>query len=99
MSQNNVTELKRAAEAAQAAYTTEQTRLVAAGLKSQERYALLKPLKAAADAAALAYSKAAKAKIHRALSVIIEADRPAREEAARARSAWKRAKFEMAQSV
>jgi hypothetical protein len=93
MNTTKIEALKQAAEQAQAAYTTEQARLVEAGLKSAQRYELLKPLKAAADAAHAEYAKYAKGQINRALTAIIEADRPAREAAARARSLWKAAKF------
>ncbi len=96
MNHTKINELKQAAEAAHAAYTTEQARLVEAGFKSAERYAMLKDLKAASDAAHAAYAKYAKGQINRELVRIIEADRPAREAGARARSAWKQAKFDAA---
>lgn len=96
MNSAKIEALKEVAAAANAAYTTEQARLVAAGVKSNDRYLLLKPLKAAADAAHAAYSKSAKGQINRTLVAIIEADRPAREAGARARSAWKQAKFDAA---
>ena len=90
--------LKAAAEAAGRAYSVENGRLVAAGFKSQERYTMLKDLKAAADAAHAVYAKYTKGQINRELVKIIEADRPARESAARARSAWKQAKYEAARA-
>lgn len=93
MNTTKIAALKQAAEQAQAAYTTEQARLVEASLKSAQRYELLKPLKAAADAAHAEYAKYAKGQINRSLTAIIEADKPARQEAARARSPWKAAKF------
>lgn len=70
-------ELKAAAEAAQAAYTNEQSRLIAAGFKSSERYNMLKDLKAAADAAHDVYAKAAKSYVRRELDKIIAAQTPA----------------------
>lgn len=84
--------LKQAAAQALAAHDAERDRLAAAGLKSAERYLLLKPLKAAADAAHAAYATAAKRRIHAELTSIIEADRPARDAASLARSPWKQAK-------
>ena len=93
MNTTKIAALKQVAEQAQAAYTTEQARLVEAGLKSAQRYELLKPLKAAADAAHAELKKYAHGQINRSLVAIIEADRPAREAAARARSPWKAAKF------
>ena len=92
MNRTKIAELKLAAETANAAYTTEQSRLVAAGFKSAERYQMLKDLKAAADTAHAVYAKYAKGQINRELVKIIETDRPAREAGARARSAWKAAK-------
>ena len=93
MNTTKIAALKQVAEQAQAAYITEQTRLVEAGLKSAQRYELLKPLKATADAAHAEYAKYAKGQINQALVAIIEADKPARQAAARARSPWKAAKF------
>lgn len=77
MNQVKIDSLKTAFDVAQAAYTTEQARLVEAGVKSQARYALLKPLKAAADAAHAEYSKFAKSQISRELDKIIAAQTPA----------------------
>ncbi len=99
MNTTKINELKQVAEAAQAAYTTEQARLVAAGFKSQERYGLLKAAKAAADQAHAAYAKFAKGQISRELDKIIAADLPARQAAARARSPWKQAKFDAANAA
>lgn len=96
MNQAKIDALKQVAEQAQAAYDTEKARLVEAGYKSQERYTMLKDLKAAADAAHAEYAKFAKGQIHKELTKIIEADRPAREAANRARSAWKMAKYNAA---
>ena len=89
--------LKQVASEAGAAYTMEQARLVALGLRSKERYSILKNLKAAADTAHAEYSKFAKGQINRALAAIIAADKPARDAGARGRSAWKMAKFNAAQ--
>jgi len=91
--------LKQAAAAAQIVYSAEQGRLTELGFKSQARYAALKPLRAVADAAHTAYAKFANNEIKTELDIIIEADRPAREAAARARSPWKQAKFNAAEKV
>ena len=56
MNTTQIAALKQIAETAQAAYITEQDRLTAAGLKSKERYAMLKNLKAEADIAHAAYA-------------------------------------------
>ena len=89
--------LKQIAAVAENAYTTEQTRLVALGLKSNERYAALKGLKAATNIAHAEYSKFAKGQINRELCAIIAFTKPAHDAAARARSPWKQAKFDAAQ--
>ena len=99
MNRPKISELKQSAEAAQAAYTAEQSRLVAYGLRSQERYAALQPLKAAADAAHAAYVKVAHAEIKGELNKIIREDAPARAAAARARSPWKQAKHAARRAV
>ncbi len=91
--------LKQTAEQAQAAYTIERARLIEAGYKSQDRYTMLKNLKAAADVAHAEYAKFAKGQIHKELTKIIEADKPMRQAAARERSAWKMAKFNAAQAT
>lgn len=77
MNQVKINELKAASEVAHAALYAEQARLTEQGLKSKERYELLKPLKAAADAAHLTYSKYAKGQISRELDKIIAAQTPA----------------------
>lgn len=89
---NQVATLKQALEQATAAYTAEQTRLMAAGLKSQERYEALKPLKAAQDAANKAYVEAAHNVVRKGLNQIIAADAPRRRAEKLARSPWKQAK-------
>lgn len=86
--------LKQVAAVAQNAYETEQARLVALGLKSSERYAALKSLKAAADSAHAEYSIFAKGQISRELCAIIASGKPARDAASRARSPWKQAKYD-----
>ena len=96
MNKAKINTLKAASEVAHAALYAKQAELVAAGLKSNERYMVLKDLKAAVDKAHAEYSKFAKGQINQALVAIIEADRPAREAAARARSPWKQAKFDAA---
>lgn len=85
--------LKQVAAVAQAAFEAEKDRLTALGFKSKERYEALKGLKADLDAKHAAYVKFAKGEIRTELDKIIEADRPAREAAARARSPWKQAKY------
>ena len=77
MNQAKIDTLKQVAAKAHEAYTTEQTRLVEAGVKSQERYTMLKDLKAAADKAHAEYSKFAKGQIARELDKIIAAQTPA----------------------
>lgn len=94
MNKEQIEGLKAVSEAAHSAYNAEKDRLTAAGFKSAERYALLKPLKAVADAAHASYSKAAVARIKRELDKIIAQDRPNQEAEARARSAWKQAKYD-----
>lgn len=93
MNITKIDELKQVLDAAVAAHDAERDRLAAAGLKSAERYLLLKPLKAAVDAANRAYVDFSHGQIRGELDAIIEADRPARESAARMRSQWKQAKF------
>lgn len=80
-------------------YNAEIERLKAAGVNSNGRYQATKELKAEYDAACAAHAAFAKGQIKKELDKIIAADRPAREEAARARSAWKMAKYKAAQSV
>ena len=96
MNQAQINILKQVAAEANAAYNIKKDELTAAGVKSQDRYTMLKDLKAAADKAHAEYSKYARGQINRDLVKIIEADRPNREAAARARSAWKQAKFDAA---
>ena len=96
MNTTKIAQLKEAAIAAQAVYVLEQQSLVSQGFKSQARYELLKPLKAAADVAFAEYSKFAKGQINKELCAIIASGKPARDAAARARSPWKQAKFDAA---
>lgn len=96
MNQAKIDQLKQAAKKANDAYSCEKARLVALGMKSQERYTLLKELKAVADSAHAEYVKYTHGQIKGELDKIIAADLPARQAAARARSAWKQAKFEAA---
>lgn len=63
--------LKAAAEPAFAAYEAERVRLVAAGFKSQERYALLKDLKAASDTTHRAWVDLSNSLIKRELNKVI----------------------------
>jgi hypothetical protein len=99
MNQAQIDTLKQVAAQANEAYTTEQARLVEAGLKSQARYELLKPLKAAADKAHAEYSVYAKGEIRKELNKIIREDAPIRAAAARARSPWKMAKYQAAKAT
>jgi len=77
MNQAKINDLKQASEVAHAALYAEQARLTEAGLKSKERYELLKPLKAVADKAHAEYSKFAKGQISKELDKIIAAQTPA----------------------
>lgn len=86
------TELKQALDAAQAAYLAEQAKLTAQGLKSAQRYELLKPLKAVVDAANAAFVGAAKAAVNKKLDAFIAANAPRVRAEKLARSPWKQAK-------
>jgi len=77
MNQAKINELKQSSEVAHAAYENEKARLTAAGLKSQDRYTMLKDLKATADKAHTEYSKFAKDQISKELDKIIAAQTPA----------------------
>lgn len=99
MNQAKINELKAIAEAAGKAHDDEKARLASLGLKSQARYELLKPLKAAADKAHAEYAQYAKGQIAKELDKIIAADLPNRQAAARARSPWKMAKYQAAQAA
>lgn len=94
MNDAKIANLKAAAEAAINAHNDEKARLASLGLKSQERYELLKSLKVTADAAHAKYVKFAHGQIKSELNKIIAADLPNRQAAARSRSAWKQAKFD-----
>ena len=96
MNQAKIDSIKATSAAAHAVLNAEQARLVEAGLKSKERYELLKPLKASADAAHAEYSKYSIGQIKGELNKIIAAGAPARAAASRSRSAWKQAKFDTA---
>ena len=74
---NEINKLKQVAETATSAYDAEKARLTAAGFKSQERYTMLKDLRAVADKAHAEYSKFAKGQIARELDKIIAAQTPA----------------------
>jgi hypothetical protein len=93
MNTAKVEQLKATSAAASAAHDLERNRLAALGLKSAERYELLKPLKTAASAAHQEYVAFTHGQIKRELDVIIRAGAPIRSSAARARSSWKAAKF------
>jgi len=97
MNQAQINILKQIAEAAAAAHDAEKARLTAAGFKSQERYTMLKDLKASADKAHAEYAEFTKGQISHELDKIIAADLPNRQAAARARSPWKQAKYDAAQ--
>lgn len=96
MNTTKIAALRQTLDGAVAAHDAERDRLAALGLNSKARYELLKPLKAAVDSANSDLNKFAKSQINRELDKIIEANRPAREAAARARSPWKQAKFDAA---
>ena len=96
MNRAQIESLKQAAATAAAVYDAEKDRLTAAGFKSAARYSMLKDLKAAVDKTHAEYSNFAIAQIKGELNKIIAAGRPARAAAARARSAWKQAKFDAA---
>ncbi len=87
-------DLKKTLDGATMAYEAEINRLIAAGIKSNDRYEALKPLKAAQDAANSAYVKAAHTDVRKGLNKIIAADAPRRRAEKLSRSAWKRAKAE-----
>lgn len=94
MNQAKISELKKAAAKAFAAHEAEKARLIAAGIKSNARYELLKDLKSASDAAHAESLKFSTGQIKKELNRIIAEDIPARQAAARARSPWKQAKYE-----
>lgn len=96
MNTTQIAALKQVAEAAAATYETETARLTAAGFRSQQRYTMLKDLKAKVDATHAEYSKFVKGQISRELGKIIASGASARAAAARARSPWKQAKFDAA---
>ena len=77
MNRTQIETLKQVSEAAHATLNAEQSRLAAAGFKSQERYTMLKDLKAAADKAHAEYSKFAKGQISLELDKIIATQSPA----------------------
>ena len=97
MNQTKIDAIKAIAAEENAIYNAKKEELTAAGFKSGERYAMLKDLKATADSAHAEYAKYAKGQISKALDAIIAAGKPARDAGARGRSAWKQAKFTMAQ--
>lgn len=77
MNQAKIAELKKALDAAVAAYNGERDHLIAAGLKSKERYEQLKPLKAVVDAANSEYVKFTHGQIKGELDAIIAKQTPA----------------------
>lgn len=97
MNQTKIDAMKAFAAEANAIYNAKKEELTAAGFKSGERYTMLKDLKATADSAHAEYAKYAKGQISDALDAIIAADKPAKDAGARARSAWKQAKFDAGQ--
>lgn len=76
MYQAQIDFLKQAASTAGAAYDAEKARLTVEGFKSQDRYIMLKGLKAEADKAHAEYSNFAKRQIARELDKIIAAQTP-----------------------
>lgn len=77
MNHTQIANLKKDLDAATATYEAEKARLTEAGMKSAERYAALKILKAAQDAANSAYVKFSHKEIKGALNKIIAAQTPA----------------------
>ena len=77
MNQAKIEELKAMSEAAHLELSAEQARLTAEGFKSQQRYSMLKDLKAAANLAHAEYSKFAKGQISQELDKIIAKQTPA----------------------
>ena len=87
MNEAKIAELKSTLDAAALAYGVKKDELVAAGMKSQERYEALKELKASVDAANSAYVKYTHGQIKRELSAIcatISAEKKAAKAAKRA---------------
>jgi hypothetical protein len=76
MNTNKIATLKKDLDTAVAAHDKERDRLAACGLKSGERYVLLKPLKATVDAANAAYVKYAHSQIKNELDAIIAQQTP-----------------------
>jgi hypothetical protein len=77
MNQTQIDSMKLVAATANAAYEAEKARLTDAGFKSQERYTMLKDLKAEADKTHAEYAKFAKGQISKELDKIIAAQTPA----------------------
>jgi hypothetical protein len=71
MNRIKIAALKQKLDAAVAMHDAERDRLDAAGLKSGERYQMLKPLKASVDAANAEYNRFTVKQIHRAMDAII----------------------------
>ena len=77
MNTTKIAALKQVLAVAAAAHDGERDRLAALGLKSGERYLVLKPLKAAVDTANAAYVKFTHGQISGELDRIIAAQTPA----------------------
>ena len=77
MNTMTIDQLKQASIQAVAVLDAEKARLAAAGVKSQQRYEMLKPLKEYADAVYREYKHAADRYIVRELDKIIASQTPA----------------------
>ena len=74
MNETKINELKAALDASTAAYEAEKNRLVQAGVKSQDRYTILKPLKMAQDAANAEYVNFANGEVTKGLNALAKAN-------------------------
>jgi len=96
MNTTKINELKDIYLQAVSIYETEKLRLTNEGVKSKDRYELLKHLKIKVDETHSVYASYTNKQIHKELDLMIAADLPKKQEAARNRSAWKMAKFNAA---
>lgn len=87
MNEAKINELKTALDASTAAYEAEKNRLIEAGVKSQDRYTILKPLKTAQDDANSAYVNFANGEVTKGLNALAKAN-PAPKRGTAARAAY-----------
>ena len=87
MNEAKINELKTALDASTAAYEVEKNRLIEAGVKSQDRYTILKPLKMAQDAANAEYVNFANGEVTKGLNALAKAN-PAPKRGTPARAAY-----------